>query len=543
MALKKIFIAFLFFSNTAFSAYSQTDAKQKGLDAISMESIKAQLEFLASNWTEGRATGTKGEFIAGDYIAGMLQYNGITPAGDKEWTELSREQSMKGVRSKQFTSYFQNIYLTRLLESSSELSIVLPKTNQVYTFNENVDFSLSASMTNLQLNSDLVFVGYGFTNEEFEYDDYKGLDVKNKIIVRIQGYPGHKDTNSLGYKKFNEEERHFEYHLEKTKNEKAIEKGAAGVINISEYDFSENWTTKRDFQKMNSNESPPIPVYEQHMSLTSDIIENELIQIYTNKKIVNKILENQGINIKNFEKQLANNIEPQSKVLKNIKLNIEYKVKTDLVQARNVLGVIEGENKDEIVVIGGHYDHVGAKDGFVWNGADDNASGTVGVLMLAKAFAASGIKPKKTIVFAAWTGEEINLFGSRYFVENPYGESLENIKFYLNFDMISKDDDTDTLKNQARMDYTSSYPKLETNTEKFITDYNLNLDINFRPSVKYNDVSDHYSFGSKGIPIMYFMAGFPYTYHTPKDKTHDINWHKMLDIIKLAYLNIWEVAN
>lgn len=83
MTLKKIFIAFLFFSVTTYSVFSQTDAKQKGLEAITMESVKAQLEFLASNWTEGRATGTKGEFIAGDYLASMLQFNGIKPAGDK----------------------------------------------------------------------------------------------------------------------------------------------------------------------------------------------------------------------------------------------------------------------------------------------------------------------------------------------------------------------------------------------------------------------------------------------------------------------------
>ena len=96
---------------------------------------------------------------------------------------------------------------------------------------------------------------------------------------------------------------------------------------------------------------------------------------------------------------------------------MEYNVKTDLVQARNVLGVIEGEIKDEIVVIGGHYDHLGYKDNVMWNGADDNASGTIGVWMLAKAFAASGIKPKRTIVFAAWTGEEIGLRGAQMITE------------------------------------------------------------------------------------------------------------------------------
>jgi Zn-dependent M28 family amino/carboxypeptidase len=294
---------------------------------------------------------------------------------------------------------------------------------------------------------------------------------------------------------------------------------------------------------MYSNESPRSPLYDKSLALPSDKIEDKLISISTSKKIVNKILENQGIDIEKFEKALENNFKPQSKVLKNIKLDIEYNVKTDLVQGRNVLGVIEGEIKDEIVVIGGHYDHLGYKDNVMWNGADDNASGTIGVWMLAKAFAASGVKPKRTIVFAAWTGEEIGLRGSRYFVENPYGEEIKNIKFYLNFDMISKTDESDTLKNQARMVYTSSHSELKDNSVKYIADYNLNLDINYKPSEKPRGGSDHSSFSAKDIPVMYYMAGFPDTYHTPKDKTFDVTWEKMLDIIKISYLNVWDVVN
>ena len=135
------------------------------------------------------------------------------------------------------------------------------------------------------------------------------------------------------------------------------------------------------------------------------------------------------------------------------------------------------------------------------------------------------------------------LFGSKYFVDNPYGESIENIKFYLNFDMISKSDDTDTLKNQANMVYTSSLSELEENTTKYITDYDLDLDITYKPSVKPRGGSDHSSFSAKDIPVMYYMAGFPDTYHTPKDKTFDVSWEKMLDIIKISYLNIWDIVN
>ena len=124
MTLKNFFIPFLIFSLTSFLSYSQSDAMQKGLDVITKESVKAQLEFLSSDWMEGRGTGEKGEFISADYLSSMLQYMGISPAGDKDWTRPTREQRSKGMRSQEYTSYFQNIYMTKRLESSATLSVI-----------------------------------------------------------------------------------------------------------------------------------------------------------------------------------------------------------------------------------------------------------------------------------------------------------------------------------------------------------------------------------------------------------------------------------
>ncbi len=520
---------------------SQETPLEKGLKAITKESAQAQLEFLASDWMEGRATGTKGEFLAADYLASMLKFMDVDPAGDKDITQPTREQRWSGIKAEEYISYYQNIYMIKQLESNSSLSIIA---NDIeYTFTENVDYSLYGGNSSIKINADLVFVGYGYTSEETGYDDFKGIDVKNKIVIRLNGYPGHNDTSSPGYKKFHKNERYFEYYLNKNKDKIAKEKGALAIIDIYPNLNPKNWIDKEDFSNLSQNESPKSPIYEHRLELPSDNFDTRPLEIYPNNKLINKILENQGINIEQFEKQVANSLKPNSKSLKNIKLKTDYKVKTKLLHTRNVLGVIEGENKDEIVVVGGHYDHLGASNGFVWSGADDNASGTVGVWMLAKAFKASGIKPKKTIVFAAWTGEEKGLLGSEYFADNPYGGKIENIKFYLNFDMISKDSENDTLKNQARMVYTSYLSELKAKSEENIKNYDLNLDMIYRPSVKPRGGSDHTSFSAKNVPIMYFMAGFPITYHTPKDQTYDINWDKMLDIIKLSYLNLWEIVN
>jgi putative aminopeptidase FrvX len=428
--------------------------------------------------------------------------------------------------------------MIKYIENQSQISLFA--NNSELTFQNNIDYS-AATSNNISFTGSIIFVGYGFTDEKSGYDDYKGIDIKNKIIIRLSGYPGYKDKDSEGYKKFSGTYSN-DYTIERNKNKKALEKGALAVVTVSSAEEIKYWNEKVN-NPITVNEKPSPKMYDYPLELLTDSIKNKLIHIYAAPTMMNKLLENTGINISDFEKRVASTLKPESKILKDKNLKISCSNKTELINARNVLGVIEGENKDEIIVIGGHYDHLGANDGFVWNGADDNASGTVGVWMLAKAFAASGVKPKKTIVFAAWTGEERGLLGSEYFADKPYGDKIEKVKLYVNYDMISKDSPNDTLKNQARLVYTKSFEKFETMSAKNITDYNLNLKMIYRPSENPRGGSDHSSFSAKNVPIMYFMAGFPTDYHTPTDETDDINWNKMVDIIKLTFLNVWEIAN
>ncbi|MCB2197592.1 MAG: M20/M25/M40 family metallo-hydrolase [Bacteroidetes bacterium] len=543
--MKKIthLLTFAIFFVLSLAVYSQEGPVEKGLKAINKKSVKAQLEFLASDWMEGRATGTQGEFLAGDYLASMLQFMNIDPAGDEAWTDVSREDRRKGIRPEKYTSYFQNYYLTKHLESESKLSIINEETQQTITFNEQTDFSIADYPMNINISSPIVFVGYGFQDEESGYDDFKGINVKNKIILRLFGHPGHLDTTSVGYKKFHQETRYFNYYLEQDKNTIALEKGAIGVINIYQSDIRKYWAKENDFLDKSANETPKPSLYDHKIELVSTETPEKLLNIYASNQFIKKILDQQNITLENFEKQVANSLKSQSKELKDIKINIDYNTNTELIHTRNILGIIEGENPNEIVVIGAHYDHVGMNDGFIWNGADDNASGTVGVWMLAKAFKASGIKPKKTIVFAAWSGEELGLYGSEYFTNHPYGEDVNKIKFYLNFDMISKAYEEDSLKNRIEMIYTDNELQIDELTKQHLTEYNLNLDVNYTPAKFGHNQSDHASFKDKNIPVMYFCAGYPSTLHTPKDETSDIRWNKMVEIIQLSYLNLWKIIN
>jgi Zn-dependent M28 family amino/carboxypeptidase len=210
------------------------------------------------------------------------------------------------------------------------------------------------------------------------------------------------------------------------------------------------------------------------------------------------------------------------------------------VNVRNVIAVIEGENPNEYAPVPIWI--IGMDNRKIWNGADDNASGTVAVT-IAKAFAASGVKPKRSIIFCAWTGEEKGLCGSEYFTMYPSVGKISDYKFYLNFDMIARDAINDTAKNMAGITYTKAFPRLEEITKSNVEQYKLNLKLNIRSQEAPTGVSDYTAFTENKIPVIAWMAAMHSDYHQPSDEVSLVNWNKMLDIIKLGYLQLWEAAN
>jgi Zn-dependent M28 family amino/carboxypeptidase len=154
---------------------------------------------------------------------------------------------------------------------------------------------------------------------------------------------------------------------------------------------------------------------------------------------------------------------------------------------------------------------------------------------------ATGEIPEKTIVFAAWTGEEKGLLGSEYFADHPYDDAKMILN--LNYDMISRDDKGDTLGIQCGMTYTKKHGIIEERTKTNNDDYELGLEIEYRASDRPRGGSDHSSFSAKDIPVMYFMAGFPPEYHQPGDHISLVNIDKMVKIIKVGFLTCWDLAN
>ena len=225
---------------------------------------------------------------------------------------------------------------------------------------------------------------------------------------------------------------------------------------------------------------------------------------------------------------------------------IKYKndIHHQKLSMNNILAKIEGKRKDEYVIIGAHYDHLGIDpmlaDDKIYNGADDNASGVSAVLQIVKAFLASGVQPERTIIFALWDGEEKGLLGSKHFTQTF--PDIDKVKGYLNFDMIGRNSDE---SNPTHVVY--FYTEAHTSFEKWLRDdiktYNLNLTPAYRPWDRPIGGSDNSSFAILEIPIIWYHTDAHPDYHMPSDHADKLNWDKVLNITKAAYLNMWNLAN
>jgi hypothetical protein len=522
----------------------QVSPKDKGLESITMDAIKGQLEFLASDWMEGRQTGEKGFYLASDYVASMFRVFGVAPAGDAAMGRFRGQRPPSGTQPAPSKTYFQNFTLIENQPGGSSMFSV-KKGGREYSFEEGIDFRLGRGASSARFEAPVIFVGYGYADKDKGVDEFSGVDLKGKIILRLNGFPGYNDKESPMYKKIVGDNQRASFEISRKKNDALAAMGVVGVIDITiNQDIAKAW----GIYKFNNNLSPA----EDNMTRTNwtslrmdgkEVITNP-ITITVTEKVINLFLKDSGIDIEKYEKDAAAGVFKSKPVaLSGITAGLTSEVKSRRINVRNVVAMIEGENPNEIVAIGGHMDHMGMDNGKIWNGADDNASGTVAVMTIARAFAASGIKPKRTIVFCAWTGEEEGLFGSGYYNLYPAIGKIANYKFYMNFDMISRDVATDTAKNIAGITYTKAYPKLEEITKTNVEQYKLNLNVKYVSADAPTGGSDYTAFSENKIPVIAWMAAMHPDYHQPSDQISLVNWNKMLNIIKLGYLQLWEAAN
>ena len=211
---------------------------------------------------------------------------------------------------------------------------------------------------------------------------------------------------------------------------------------------------------------------------------------------------------------------------------------------KNVLAMIPGKNTEEYVIVGAHFDHVGCDPDLegdsIYNGADDNASGVSAALQIAHAFAVSGVKPERNVIFAFWDGEEIGLLGSRHFMQTC--TFADKIKGYLNFDMIGRNNKPENPPYVVYF-YTASHPVFGDWLKGDIKRYGFNLDPDYRAWDKPVGGSDNGTFAKRDIPIIWYHTDGHPDYHMPGDEAHKINYEKVADITRASFLNAWNLAN
>lgn len=473
-------------------------------NVISASEMSKNLHVLASDEYEGRETGKKGQKMAAEYISNQFKSFGIPPYKDN--------------------TYYQTYPLNLILPVPADVMINEKK----YTGNKDY-YNFPGISEQTILTSSVLFLGYGIQDDN--YNDYKGVDVSGKTIMILAGEPYGADGNSLITK--NKDASQWTTR-QRNKSEKAKDAGVAAILVVVD-----------DVQKGIADNKHRL----ESSLLKQETSKKEIPVIYISKEMANAILK------KTTTEKIIEKISTTGKPLKiKAKANVVVDVKNNVqkIEAENVLGFVEGTDlKEEIIVITAHYDHLGKEGDVVYNGADDDGSGTVAVINLAQAFAKAkkeGHGPRRSILFMPVSGEEKGLLGSAYYTENPV-YPLKNTVCDLNIDMIGRLDENHA-KNSNYV-YLIGSDKLSSQlhnvSEQANKTYtNLELDYTFNDEKDKNRFyyrSDHYNFAKKGIPVIFYFNGVHADYHKETDEVQKIDFNKMEKITRLVFFTAWELAN
>ncbi|HSA97132.1 MAG TPA: M28 family peptidase, partial [Acidobacteriota bacterium] len=451
------------------------DKFKPGLEAITARDTLAMLSYIASDLLEGRETATRGYALAAEYAASLFKMWGVKPAGDMPMAMGGfrmggggRAQAPQAPRER---TYFQEFAMKETSDSQTEITIEVAKGGAVKTrtFKGGLDFGGGfggmGGGADGALTAPVVFVGYGISEPSVGFDELKGLNLKGKIVLLLTDAPGRDDpqaplqkTKELKDKYFPQAPQNVDMAMMMRGGPQRFNKlteiaklGPAAIVQVANTGKDSDIFNALSMVRKPSDERPIINKPRRRLSLAGvgggmDMRGGASATTIT-REMANFLLEGTGQSIDGLKKKIESTMKPASMDVPGAKMTIATASKSALVRGTNVLGVIEGSDpklKDEVFVVGAHYDHNGAWEGYVFNGADDNGSGSVGVLNIAKAMAASPVKPKRSVVFALWTGEEEGLLGSRFYAFNPI-YPIEKTVGYLNYDMISRPYDAETL--------------------------------------------------------------------------------------------------
>ncbi len=465
---------------------------------ISAERIKADVAYLASDRLEGRGPGTRGEELATEYLAAEFRKAGVAPAGERG-------------------TYFQTVPLVRVF-TSPKSTLRATKGEQALDLAADEDFAgLSQTQTELEeFDAEAVFVGHGITAPEFGWDDYKGIDVKGKVVVLFTNEPPSTDPKFFGGTALT-------YYGRWTfKFEEAARRGAKAcfIIHTTEtagYPYSV--VRPLDGAQLKRDPEAPALAFAGWLS----------------RRAGERLL---GMAGRTVEEALK---EADAKGFKAYPLGVNLKAhiptRIERIESKNVAGLVEGSDpalKSEVVVFTAHWDHLGVGRGVlgdtIYNGAADNATGCALLLELARTWAARPEKPKRSALFLAVTAEEKGLLGSKYYTQHPL-VPLGKTAINLNFDMILPLGVPESVVVNGS-ERTTAWPTVKAAAER----HKLEIEADPRAHLGIFFRSDHFSMARAGVPAFSVALGSKYrgkpadyatkarqefndrVYHSPQDE-------------------------
>lgn len=474
--------------------------------------LRKHLSVLASDEYEGRETGERGQKKAAEYIANHFKSIGLLPGANNN-------------------SYFQPFELD--VQNKKDIEIKINKTK----YTNNKDF---ISFYGLNENSfafkEIIFKGFGIKDET--YNDYQQSNIEGKAVLIIDGEPQLNDSTYLttGTKQKTDWSTNYR------KKEELARNAGAKILFIAVNDIDKAYTEYKH------------RIFAKSMKLKADsgtVKKEKIPVVFISKTMANDLLSKNKITVDKLQAEIVSKKQSINASAKT-KLAVKIKVIQQKISSENVLGFLEGTtNKDELIVITAHYDHLGVEAGLVFNGADDDGSGTVAVMELAQAFAKAkeqGFAPKRSILFMTVAGEEKGLLGSEYYSEHPV-YPLKNTVANLNIDMIGRIDAAH--KDSANYIYIIGSDKLSNDLHNINEEVNkkyvgLKLDYRFNSTKdpnRYYYRSDHYNFARKGVPVIFYFNGTHPDYHKETDEIEKINFPLMETRARLVFQTAWELVN
>jgi Peptidase family M28 len=565
-----VIISAFFLSVSAIAPAAQQSSKAGGIASIQPEPLKEWLTYIASDELQGRATYSEGLGLAAGYISSHLAEWGVKPAGDHG-------------------TYLQVVKVLGV-RTTSRATVTVDVNGQTRTFNDGEAVAFPKRMGGKQtvIADQVQFAGYGLTLPSGTHDDYAKIDPKGKVVVWL-GSAGPK-TSETGY---------FRLLSGSARSRAAIDKGAVATIGpVGGGGFGGRGrggaaaspapaATPGATPTPSASPTPAAPasppatpaaggrgrggVVDDGDFTTVQRFDGKITPAVTAEDEFFEFLFS-GSELKYADlKERAASREPLPPfVLKGVKITFNVDADYTVVRTRlthNVVGIVEGSDpklRDTYVAYGAHYDHVGYREGAVGtgrggqpranpedrisNGADDDGSGTVAIMSIARAFA-QGPRPKRSLLFVWHAGEENGLLGSEYNADYPV-VPLENIVAQLNMDMVGRNRNDDP--KQANTVLVVGSDRISTELHNINEDANASLAKPMTMDYEMNDPadtesiytrSDHYSYASKGIPIIFYFTGLHPDYHQPSDSVDKIIFDKIQRVAQLAYETGRRVAN